>query len=277
MAIVFNEAAIPAEPFGRGARRQRLISDARTKGTSILLDRVAIDAAGVAEVEVPPGSVAWFHVLEGEVTMAQAPGTERLSHEHAAFLGPGSRTRLESSSGAMLLYVEVPDAGRFDPDFAANPPGSRVIDWTREPLLDSKHDARKRIYMATPKLFGTRAIKAEMIIYPPNTSGSKHRHEGAEHFKYMLKGQGTGYADDGVHSLRRGDVVYHPAGEWHYSTTGDGESMEFIEFFVPGIFKSEWANELVCTWLPTGRNIRGEKPAREIASHADAEAGAGEL
>jgi quercetin dioxygenase-like cupin family protein len=277
MAIILNERDIAAEPFGRCARRQRLIGDSHVKGTSVLLDRMAIEAAGAVDLEVPPRSVAWFYVLDGEARMTQGPVSQRLAHEHAVFLAPGSEVRLESRAGAALLYVEVVAACRLDPELSVRPPSSRVIDWTREPVLDSKHDARKRIYMATPKLLGTRAIKAEMIMYPPSTSGSKHRHQGAEHFKYMLKGQGTSHADDHVHSLRRGDVVYHPAGEWHYSTTGDGESMEFIEFFVPGAFATEWANERICTWLPTGRDIRGEKPLREIPSHADAEAGTRDL
>ena len=49
--------------------------------------------------------------------------------------------------------------------------------------------------------------------------------------------------------------------------------MAFVEFFVPGIYKTVWApRAAICTWLPTGRNIRGEKPAREIAAHSSAEA-----
>lgn len=277
MAIILNEAEIAAERFGHSARRQRLIGEPRMKGTNVLLDRVAIVPGGTVDLEVPAGGVVWLHVLEGEARLSYSRDGQRLAHEHAAFLAPRCQARLESAAGAVLLCVEVPEASRFDPDLAAHAPGSRVIDWTREPLLDSRHDARKRIYMATPKLFGTRAIKAEMIIYPPSTSGSKHRHQGAEHFKYMLKGQGTGYADEDVHSLRRGDVIYHPAGEWHYSTTGDDEAMEFIEFFVPGAFETQWADERVCTWLPTGRDIRGEKPVREIPMHADAEAGVRDL
>lgn len=179
---------------------------------------------------------------------------------------------LKGDEDTVLLYVEIPDVGRVDSDFSAASVRSNVLDWTREPVLDSKHDARKRIYMATPKLFGTRAIKCEMIVYPPNTSGSNHRHEGAEHFKYVLQGKATGYADDVPHSLKKGDVVYHPAGEWHYSLTESDEQVTFIEFFVPGQFTTIWATDRVCSWGPTGKNVRGEKPVREIAFHSSDQA-----
>jgi hypothetical protein len=41
----------------------------------------------------------------------------------------------------------------------------------------------------TPKLAGTKAIKGEMIIYPPGTAAANHHHEGAEHFMYVLRGR----------------------------------------------------------------------------------------
>jgi hypothetical protein len=47
--------------------------------------------------------------------------------------------------------------------------------------------------------------------------------------------------------------------------------MVFVEFFVPGEYKTIWApGAAVCTWLPTGRDISGRKPAREIRAHSSA-------
>jgi len=268
MAVVVNESEIAPESHGTHVSRQRLITEARIPGTNILLDRLTFAAGASSPVSVSAGSIAWFHVLEGEITLALGGETHTLSRATATFLAPGASGALSADAPAAMLYVEVPDASRFDAALSGNAPPSRVIDWMREPLLDSKYDSRKRIYLATHTLFGTSAIKAEMIIYPPGTSGSKHRHEGAEHFKYVLKGKGTGYADDTTHSLRAGDMVYHPAGEWHFSKTEGGENVEFIEFFVPGTFETIWESERICTWLPTGKSITGDKPVREIAAHA---------
>ena len=272
MATVFNERDVQSESFGTNALRARLITKERVKGTNILLDRWTLLRDASIDLSVSSGNLGWIHILDGEITVKHAGSEEGLGKSHTAYFPSAFRGSLCSSAGAVLLYVEVPDAVRFDPDIVAGGSKYRAIDWKQEPVLSSLHDSRKRIYLATPNLFGTNAIKAEMIIYPPGTSGSNHHHEGCEHFKYVLKGDGIGYADEHPHSLQQGDVVYHPDLERHYSVTQGSQDVAFIEFFVPGEFKTVWADEnRVCTWQPTGQNSVGGKPAREIQSHSSAE------
>lgn len=266
MASIVNHEDIPAEPFGRATTRRRLITRARIANTRMLVDRWELGPGGRVELRLPDGAGAWFAVLEGEAALTGDGEAQPMTGAHAAYVDARFRGSLQSRNGAAVLYVEIPDAGAHAADFAPAP--ARIIDWTAEPLLDSRHDARQRIYMATPKLFGTHALKCEMILYPGATSGSRHRHEGAEHFKYVLEGSGTGYADALALPHRAGDVIYHPAGEWHYSVTRPEERMRFIEFFVPGVFKTTWATAQVCSWEPTGRSIAGGRPVREIAAHA---------
>ena len=146
------------------------------------------------------------------------------------------------------------------------------MDWTREPVLDSEHDARKRIYLVTPKLFGTKAVKGEMIIYPPGTQAANHHHEGAAHFMYVLRGRGTVYANEKPLPVRTGDVIYYPDLERHYLEAAADEELAFVEYFAPAEFKTIWVDESqICAWLPTGRDIRGRAPAREIKAHSSAE------
>ncbi|MDP2241422.1 MAG: cupin domain-containing protein [Burkholderiales bacterium] len=272
MAIAFNHSTVPAETLGGNVSRQRLLTEARIKDTNILLDRLTLAPGAALELSVAAGNLAWFQMLEGETTLEHAQGKERLTDAHIVFLPPGFKGTLRSQSAAALLYAEVPDAGRFDAGFAANPPGFRIVDWTREPVLDSEHDARKRIYVVTPKLFGTKAIKGEMIIYPAGTEASNHHHEGAEHFMYVLKGSGTAYANESPFPVKKGDVIYYEDLERHYlRSSGDGD-MVFVEFFVPGEYKTIWApGAAICTWTPTGRNVRGDKPVREIKAHSSAD------
>lgn len=272
MAVVFNQSTVPAETIADHVSRQRLLTEARVKGTSILLDRLTLAPGAAAALKVPAGNLAWFQMLEGTATLEHADGTQRLTDAHIVFLPPGFSGTLRSPSAAALLYAEVPDAARFDAGFTGNPPPFRVVDWTREPVLDSEHDARRRIYVVTPKLFGTRAIKGEMIIYPAGTEGSNHHHEGAEHFMYVLKGRGTAWANESPFPAEKGDVIHYDNLERHYLRSEGGEDMVFVEFFVPGEYKTIWApGAAVCTWLPSGRDIRGGKPAREIKAHSSAE------
>ena len=275
MAITFNESSVDGEPFGAGVLRQRLLTGQRVEGTRILLDRLALGASSVAPVEIGPRSLGWFQMLGGTATLTDAAGSAAgiaLGDSHVAFLPPGFRGTLSSSGGAQVLFAEVPTAADLDPKLCSEPPPLRVIDWRREPVLDSEHDARKRIYLVTPKLFGTTAIKGEMIIYPPGTSAANHHHEGAEHFMYMLKGHGIAHANEEPFPVQAGDVVWFADHERHFFISDGGEDMVFVEFFAPGAYKTVWApGASVCTWLATGRDIGGQAPVREIRSHSSAD------
>jgi quercetin dioxygenase-like cupin family protein len=272
MALIFNQDAVAAEQAGPGANRQFLLTTARVPGTSILLDRLALDAGGELTFSVPAGSVAWLQGVEGEAILACAHGESALTQAHVAFLPPGFTGTLRSARGAILLYGAILDAARLDNAFVAKSPSFRLADWTREPVLDSQHDARKRIYLITPKLFGTKAVKGEMIIYPPRTAAANHHHEGAEHFMYVLRGRGTVYANEKPFAVRAGDVIYYPDRERHYLEAAQDEELVFAEFFAPAEFKTIWVDESqVCTWMPTGRDIEGRFPVREIAAHSSAQ------
>ena len=272
MAISFNESTVAAEPLGNGASRQSLLTRARVPGTNILLDRLTIAAGGSLTLDVGKGDIAWLQMLDGAATLAIGRVGEPLSSGHVALLPPGARAVLRAHKGASLIHAAVPDAGRFDASFAAAPPAFRAVDWRREPVLDSQHDARQRIYLVTPKLNGTKVLKGEMIIYPKGTKAANHHHEGAEHFMYILRGRGTAWASEQPFAVRAGDVVYYHDRERHYLKADDDSELVFSEFFVPGEYATVWVNDAeICTWLPTGRDIEGRKPLREITAHSSAE------
>jgi quercetin dioxygenase-like cupin family protein len=272
MATILNESAVAAEPEARGVARQRLLTEERVSGTRILLDRLTVAPGGAARLTVPAHGLAWFQMLDGEAALTRDGNRETLTDAHVAFLPPGYAATLSSGGGAVLLYGEIPNAASLDPALIKNPPAFRVVDWTHEPVLDSEHDARKRIYLVTPKLFGTKAVKGEMIIYPPGTAAANHHHVGTEHFMYVLRGRGTVYANEQPFPVAKGDVIYYPDLERHYLEAAPKEELVFAEFCVPGEFKTVWVDESqICTWRPTGRDIRGEVPAREIKAHSSAE------
>jgi quercetin dioxygenase-like cupin family protein len=272
VATIFNENSVSREALGRRAFRQRLLTAARVPRTKILLDRLTVAAGGGLPITVPAASLAWFQVLDGEMLLS-GDGEQKLSQSHVVFLPPGYSGALSAERDACMLYGEIPDAARLDPQLTRRPPPLRVVDWTREPVLDSEHDARKRIYLVTPKLAGTAAIKGEMIIYPAGTAAANHHHEGAEHFMYVLRGRGTVYANEQPYPVRQGDVIYYPDRERHYLEAAADQELVFAEFFAPSEFKTVWVDaSKVCGWLPTGRDILGRAPVREIKAHSVADA-----
>jgi len=56
-----------------------------------------------------------------------------LSDRHSVFLPPAFDAALSTECGVSLLRAELPDAGRFDPEFSTKQPLFSVSDWTREP------------------------------------------------------------------------------------------------------------------------------------------------
>ena len=275
MALTINESSIVAEPIAAHVKRQRLLTARHTQDGKVLLDRLTVTAGGTHALSIAAGDLAWVQILDGTATLTHGTAADALTHAHIVFLPPGFSGTLATQAGVTLIYATVPNAVRFDAAFTKSPPPFKIVDWTREPMLDSEHDARKRIYVATPKLFGTKAIKGEMIIYPPGTQAANHHHEGAEHFMYVLKGRGTAYANESPIPVRAGDLIYYGDRERHYlhsEGTENDEEMAFVEFFVPGEYKTIWApGAAICTWTPTGRSISGAKPVRDIAKHSSAE------
>ena len=268
MPVIFNQDDITAVEAGSDVFVQTLLDDKTTSNDNVRLQRWRINAGGSMPVVVADTDLTCVQVLDGEVDLDGTQGHHRLSNVHLVVLPPGFSGTFTSKTGAVLLNAEVPDAARFDPAFAVNPPSFGCVDWTEEPVLNAEHDARKRIYFVTPKMFGTKALAGELIIYPPGTEASNHHHEGAEHFQYIIKGSGTVFSNEEPHQIRANDVIYNYERERHYFSCDD-EEMLFVEFFVPGEFKTIWAdNAPICAWLPTGKNIKGGTPVREIGAHS---------
>jgi len=271
MALILNEASVSPESDDLGVDRQTLLDKERVNGIGFRVERIALHANTSHAIHIRDTDLAWFQILKGNATLVHDGRRDTISERNVVFLPPNFKGAIEAGSGASLLFAEVPEAEQLDVNFRKNPLSVRIVDWTREPMLLSEHDARKRIYVATPSLFGTKAIKGEMIIYPPGTEAAKHHHEGAAHFMYILSGEGTVFANDTPHQVREGDVVYYPDREWHYLRSDPNTEMRFVEFFVPGQYKTIWAEGAnVCTWNPTGSDIRGNKPIREIQAHSSA-------
>jgi quercetin dioxygenase-like cupin family protein len=268
MVCIVHEAEVAGSPAGAGVQRRSLLDGVRVPGARVEVDRLSFAPSGVMDLALPPDCLGWFLMLRGSLDLSLPDKGHALEEAHAVVVPMGTKAVLRAGpTGAELLFARVPRASQLDPGIEERPPTLRIVDWAHEPVLDSRHDARRRIYVATPKLTGSKAIKAEIIVYPPNTDGSNHHHEGAEHFMYVIEGGCTGYSDEVPHAYRAGDLVHHPDGERHFSSTGAG-GMTFIEFFVPAEYRTVWADDTrVCTWLPTGKDSRGGKPSRDIAAH----------
>ena len=69
-----------------------------------------------------------------------------------------------------------------------------------------------------------------------------YHHEGAETFIYVMSGRGTAWANEQPFSVRQGDLLYFPDRERHHLKAEDAGELRFLEIYVPGEFKTVWAD-----------------------------------
>ncbi len=271
MPVIVRGAERKLASAGDGVTVQSLLSPETTGSDHVLLDLLSLSGGASSELTLEDGAIGWLQILDGSGTLAgyDLP----LDPSVMTYLPLGYAGAFNAGpDGARFLRAIVPDAARFDANVSGTPDVPRSADWTREPVLKSEHDERSRIYMATRGLTGTEAYRGELIRYPSGTAAPAHHHEGAEHFQYILAGTCTALLGDERHTLNAGDVLYNFENELHSFLNEHDDEFSFVEFFVPGGCKTVWApGAEVCAWLPTGADIKGRPPVREIAYHVHGE------
>jgi len=252
-----DSTAATADP-----RRAFVLAPGRLADDRLSIELLSLPASDSIEISTDDGELAWLQVLSGDCRLDADP----LTPGCIAMLARGAVATLTADATARVLAARVPRAVDYDDRLARL---ARVlVDWTTEPVLSSEHDARRRIYLASPRLWGTSAVKGEMIIYPPDCSGAAHHHVGAEHFQYLLSGAGVAVLGDTEVPLAAGDLLYNFENELHWFRNDGPADMVFVEFFVPGESTTVWApGAHACGWEPTGHDIKGREPSRQLSYH----------
>ncbi len=271
MPIIVRGSEVAAQEIAIGVTKQSLLSPENTGSDNVLLDLLTLEQGMGFDMGLNDGTFGWLQVLDGAGSLAgydQDLEANGVTYLPLGYAGTFSAT----TNGTRLMMATVPEAIRFDPNVADTPLELRTTDWSHEPVLQSEHDARTRIYMATRTLTGTSAYRGEMIRYPSGTQAPAHHHEGAEHFQYVLKGNCTALLGGETSTLRAGDVLYNYEMEIHSFINDGDEELIFVEFFIPGSCKTIWApGANPCAWLPTGADIMGRPPSRDISYHVHGE------
>lgn len=245
-----------------GVERHWILAPDRLSDGRLTVEVLTLQSNAAVEVTTTGAELAWFQVLDGVVAADGIP----TDSDWICMLAGGLRRTLVATDAATVLLARVPQAAGYDVAVAAGL--ARRVDWSTEPVLDSEHDSRRRIYLASTGLWGTEAVKGELIIYPAGAVGAPHHHEGAEHFQLLLSGSGTAVIEDGEIDLHAGDLLYNLENEMHSFANRTDADMVFVEFFVPGANRTVWPPGIhVCGWNPTERDIKGRTAARQLAYH----------
>ena len=271
MTLLIKGRTIAEHEVRKGVSRKLLLNRHETGDSRLEINKYIIDSEAEIELNLEKDSLSWFHALTEGIMIDSVT----FDKQSLLVLKGDNKTVIQNSGSSIaeILLCTVPKVGRFLGAGEAIPFKKHSIDWSVEPVLLSEFDSRKRIYLASPGLWqGLSCVKGEMIIYPRGGTAPLHHHENAEHFQYIMEGTGTVTFDNSEHIVEKGDILYFFENEVHAFENKDADEFVFAEFFVPGSYKTIWAKDAnVCTWLPTGKDLRGRKAARHIEKHVAGE------
>ncbi|MDO8310012.1 MAG: cupin domain-containing protein [Actinomycetota bacterium] len=266
MAFVVRAADRLPAGSADGVTREWVLGPGRVPDGRVTVEVIRLEPGSTLDLVTAPSELAWLQVLSGAVLADGEP----TGNDWICMAAGGRGFVVTAPIDAEVVVARVPRAAEYDPAIAA---GAAVrVDWGTEPVLESEHDTRRRIYLASPGLWGTEAVKGEMIIYPPGATGAAHHHEGAEHFQFVMSGSGTAVLEGGEVELEAGDLLYNLEKEVHWFANRTDEDMVFVEFFVPGHNRTVWVpGANACGWNPTGIDIHGRAASRQLAYHVHGE------
>jgi mannose-6-phosphate isomerase-like protein (cupin superfamily) len=271
MTLLIKGRTIAEHEVRKGVSRKLLLNRHETGDSRLEINKYIVDSEAEIELNLEKDSLSWFHALTEGIKIDSVT----LDKQSLLVLKGDNKTVIQNSGSSIaeILLCTVPKVSRFLGEGETIPFKTHSVDWSVEPVLLSEFDSRKRIYLASPGLWqGLSCVKGEMIIYPKGGTAPLHHHENAEHFQYIMEGTGTVTFDNSEHIVEKGDILYFFENEVHAFENKDADEFVFAEFFVPGSYKTIWAKDAnVCTWLPTGKDLRGRKAARHIEKHVAGE------
>ena len=271
MTLLIKGRTIAEHEVRKGVSRKLLLNRHETGDSRLEINKYIVDSEAEIELNLEKDSLSWFHALAEGIKIDSVT----LDKQSLLVLKGDNKTVIQNSGSSIaeILLCTVPKVSRFLGEGETIPFKTHSVDWSVEPVLLSEFDSRKRIYLASPGLWqGLSCVKGEMIIYPRGGTAPLHHHENAEHFQYIMEGTGTVTFDNSEHIVEKGDILYFFENEVHAFENKNADEFVFAEFFVPGSYKTIWAKDAnVCTWLPTGKDLRGRKAARHIEKHVAGE------
>ena len=271
MTLLIKGINIAEYELAEGVKHKLLLNRHETGDSRLEIKKIIIETSRKVELNLEQDSLNWMHALSDGIVV----DSTNFDSETLKVIKGGTNLVINNSGAevAELLICTVPRVNRFMQDGEQIPFDMHTVDWSVEPVLLSEFDSRKRIYLASPGLWkGMSCVKGEMIIYPEGGTAPLHHHENAEHFQYILQGSGTAFFNNTEHTVEQGDILYFFENEVHAFENNKSENFVFVEFFIPGNYKTIWSeNANVCTWIPTGKDVKGRKASRHIEKHVAGE------
>ncbi len=267
MTLLIKGTNIAEYELKEGVKQKLLLNRHETGDSRLEIRKIIMESKQNIELSFEQESLNWLHALSKGIEI----NSSNFDTQSIKVINGGTHLTINNIGGETveLLICTVPRVKRFLQEGEQIPFDIHSVDWSVEPVLLSEFDTRKRIYLASSGLWnGISCVKGEMIIYPKGGTAPLHHHQNAEHFQYIVQGSGTAIFNNTEHTVKKGDILYFFENEIHAFENKHSEEFIFFEFFVPGNYKTIWSeNSTICTWVPTGKDIKGRKASRHIEKH----------
>lgn len=275
MPIIKKFSDIDFVDIKDGIKCKNILNPGSLDDDRIIIDYYEMSQKSSLDFNNNENDITWIQVISGRLDTyypnTYIPG-RRVDESKIIFIKGSQNISLDSSKNSTFIVTRIPNYkihennanDKFESDL-------RIINWGNEPILQSEHDDRKRVYLLSDVLAGSDSVKGELIIYPRETSCPEHYHTGAEHYQFITSGSVLAVLDGTEYELNQFDLLYNFENEPHWFYTKDSQC-EFVEFFIPGEHKTIWTQTTnVCTWSPIGTDINGKSPSRHIEKHVAGE------
>ena len=271
MTLLIKGTNIAEYELKEGVKQKLLLNRHETGDSRLEIRKIIMESKQNIELSFEQESLNWLHALSNGIEI----NSSNFDTQSIKVIKGGTQLTINNIGGETveLLICTVPRVKRFLQEGEQIPFDIHSVDWSVEPVLLSEFDTRKRIYLASSGLWnGISCVKGEMIIYPKGGTAPLHHHQNTEHFQYIVQGSGTSIFNNIEHTVKKGDILYFFENEIHAFENKHSEEFIFFEFFVPGNYKTIWSeNSTICTWVPTGKDIKGRKASRHIEKHVAGE------
>lgn len=263
MAIIVSEKNVKKNQISDKSFKKIIFDQLNLPTTDIIFEKYVMSRDDLINLKAEADQCVWLMLLEGSAESS----IDSIKGGSTLFLPPQKVLDLQPNDHCIFLKLTVNNFKKHSKDKGTNLETVHY-DYLKEPVLNSEHDKRTRVYLASKELIKNSAFVSEIVTFPSQVKSSNHCHYDVEHFQFLLQGEGIVFLDNTPVKITKGDFVYKLDGEYHHVHNTGEDPLIFVEFFIPGIWETIWSDESKrCAWNPTGQNSLGTEPTRDIKSH----------
>lgn len=251
MAHVTRLSSVAWETLAPGVWRASIGNeDPRGRG-DMLAEFLRIGEGGRLDLTPSAASDRYLFVITGRASLSDGRARHDLGPRTLAALREADRGAVSAASADEVLLVSVTAPAPGTPSGAAGSapaaPANRsvqgtralvVLDAAKQPGEEERESGKRRIYLVTEALTGSKRAHAMIVTYRAATVTPRHQHPNASSLFVVLEGHGIVLANGREVQVESGTVIHYPRADRHALRSADERGMSFLEFHIPAEYET---------------------------------------